>query len=481
MQEILRNNTDSASRDASRESSSKHNEISFTDKTVKYLKPKKKRESYWFKGMPGFGIRVTSKGTKSFIYMYRHEGQARMLTLGRYPELSLAKAREAYAMAAAKLDTGEDPAEDKLDLNKIERENPSVKQMVSKYIEYAKKTGKKTWRDDKRTFERDVIPMIGRMKVHKVKRRHVSAVVKKIVERGSAGQADHTLSYIKRLFNVALQWGYVEFNPCQGLEKIKSYAPRERVLSPKEVWKFWHGLDDTPLYPVIKYALRFTLCTMTRSKETMYAQWDQIDRQDGLWTIPKSLAKNNHEHRLPLNQLALEQLNQIHPYTGASDYVFGSNRYDEPPGAPPSDLKPLSKCSLSRAVARHRHEEINITERFTPHDLRRTAATYVVALGCPVDWAERLLNHVKGTLIRVYNRYSYDLEKRTGMEMLGYALERIISCETIDQVPSLEQLRREVMAKGMRYRNFGQGQPQSGPSRFEADISGGVTYQIQGI
>lgn len=454
-------------------------QIAFTDKSIRHLHAKEKRQTYWFDGMTGFGVRVTPKGTKSFIYTYRVDGQQRMLTIGQYPKISLAQARVEYAKAAEKVIRDEDPAETKLEFNQFSKENPTVKEMVSKYVEYAQKTGKKTWQQDKRTLERDVIPFIGHMRVHKVKRRHISTVINLIVERGSIGQASHTLAYIMRMFNIALQWGYVEFNPCQGIKKISTYKPRERVLTPKEIWKFWHGLERSNLCPVIKLTLRHLLCTMTRTQETRLSEWQHFDILNQLWIIPEELAKNGHAHRLPLNRLATDNLKAIKAYTGASRYTFGSTRHQNPPEVPPSGLKPLTKCALSRAIALNREEFFNIEKRFTPHDLRRTGATYVVALGCPVDWAERLLNHEKGTLIRVYNRYSYELEKRTGTEILCYALERIIACCHIDDVPSLETLRKEVHAKGLLYKHFSFGEPmKSVPQRFEAHISGGITYQM---
>ncbi len=466
-----------ASPNASRES----NKILFSDKTVKYLQPKEKREIYWFEGMIGFGLRITPKGSKSFIYSYRHDGHSRMMTLGRYPKLSLAEAREEYAKSARKFELGEDPAESKVISNITDREMPTVREFVKQYLKHCRMTGKKTWKEDERVFKKDILPILGRKKLDKVAKREIRHILNKIVERGSAGMADHTLAYVRRLFNVAEEWDLITYNPCRGLKKTQPKRSRERVLSTKEIWKFWHGLDDCDLFPVLRLALKFVLCTYTRPGETIDAMWSHIDRKHGLWVIPESMTKNGSEHRLPINDMALKIIDEVFPLTGASDFVFGSTRQIKPSEVPETNLKKLTRCALSQGLRLNRKKYIDIDQRFTPHDLRRTAATITVALGCPVDWVERLLNHTKGTLIRVYNRYSYELEKRTGSEILGYAINRIVSCDSLLDVPSLEELRREVNAKGLLYKHFSPKETVQPSQRFEGNISCGITYKISGL
>ncbi len=464
---------------ASPNASPDRNKIHFTDKSVKHLKPKEKREIYWFEGMIGFGVRVTPKGTKSFVYTYRFDGIQKMMTIGRYPKLSLAKAREEYSISASKYELGEDPAESKVLANIRERETPTVKELISQYLEYCISKRKKTWKEDQRVFEKDVIPVIGHIRINKVTKRHIRFILSDILNRGSPGMHDHTLVYLRHLFNVAEEWDYILSNPCKGIKKIKPRQSRQRVLSTKEIWKFWHGLDQCDLIPIVKLALKFTLCTYTRSGETINAMWDHFDPDSALWTIPESMTKNKQEHRIPLNGPAKNILKEIFPITGASDYVFGSTRHTKSKDIVLTDLKPLTKCALSQGLRLNRKRYIGIEKRFTPHDLRRTAATITVALGCPVDWAERLLNHTKGTLIQVYNRYSYDLEMRTGSDILGYALERIISCKTESEVPSLEILRKEINAKGLLYKHFSFIKP-SKPilNKFEVNITDSITDQF---
>src|SRR5262249_13142629 len=105
----------------------------FTDKGVAALKTKEARYAVWEGGRSGFGVRVAPSGRKSWLFMYRHGGKARRMTLGSYPSTGLATARVKFAEAKRKLDHGEDPGALALAEKQVDREASTVRQLVEEY------------------------------------------------------------------------------------------------------------------------------------------------------------------------------------------------------------------------------------------------------------------------------------------------------------------------------------------------------------
>jgi hypothetical protein len=147
--------------------------ILFTDKGIQALKPSTGRRIVWAKGLKGFGLRITPKGTKSFIYKYDIDGKDRWLTLGRYPKLKLAEALKKYGEALEKVDAGEDPAEENVQLNIKNRNALTVRQLADDYIEKYAKPRKRSWKEDERILNHDVLDRWGTSKVSKITRRNV--------------------------------------------------------------------------------------------------------------------------------------------------------------------------------------------------------------------------------------------------------------------------------------------------------------------
>ena len=131
--------------------------------------------------------------------------------------------------------------------------------------------------------------------------------------------------------------------------------------------------------------------------------WAEIDGD--IWNIPAERVKNGETQQVPLCSIALEIIEQAREYSGNCDFVFKSSY---------KLGKPMSRHTLSRAIARH-WSEMGIQEAFTPHDLRRTFRTRLAELGIPDIVAERVLGHKLQGIMAVYNRHAYDEEKRQAL------------------------------------------------------------------
>jgi integrase len=173
-----------------------------------------------------------------------------------------------------------------------------------------------------------------------------------------------------------------------------------------------------------RLALKLLLVSAQRRGELTFSKWSHFDFDSKLWTIPVELLKSSHSrrstpepHQVPLSSLAIELLNKLKALTGEGAYVL-------PARADKRKDQSYSERVLSRAV-RENAEHFDIPH-FTPHDLRRTAASFMTKLGVPRLHVEKVLNHSTGDIAEVYDRHDYLAEKRAGLERWAAHLSEII-------------------------------------------------------
>jgi integrase len=141
----------------------------------------------------------------------------------------------------------------------------------------------------------------------------------------------------------------------------------------------------------------------------------EFDLEDSVWTIPAERSKNGQAHRVPLSPLALSLIAEAREHAGDSPWLFPSPR-GEGPIAPPAVNRAVYKSLPSIDLA-----------DLTPHDLRRTAASFMTSLGIFRLVVSKILNHVEQGITAVYDRYGYDAEKRHALEVWAAHLEEILS------------------------------------------------------
>src|SRR5439155_8488717 len=188
------------------------------DATVKALAPPASGQvTHWDAAPAGFGLRIAAGGTKTWVVQYRlggRTGKVQRLTLGRYPLLGVADARDKAKEALAAVVQGEDPAGDK----RAEREAATFGEVASEYLERHAKAKKRSWREDQRILEHDVLPLWRSRRAKDITARDVRALLDGIVDRGAPIQANRTFAIIRRIFNwaAAPDRGFVPqfHNPC---------------------------------------------------------------------------------------------------------------------------------------------------------------------------------------------------------------------------------------------------------------------------
>lgn len=389
--------------------------IKFTDRSIQSLKPETSRYIKWKDNGDGLGIRVSPKGKKSFIYMYRFDGKSRMMTLGDYPKMSLVEANIAHSKALELKSLGVDPAEKHIIAARQEREAETIEELIAEYIEKWAKPRKRSWYKDQLILNKDVLPHWSKRKAKDITRKDVVALLDRIVRRGAEIQANRTLAIIRKMFNFAISRDLVEVSPCSGVKAPAAENKRERVLSEQEIVNLWIKIPQSNMHISTQIATKLLLVCGQRAGEVISMEWKEVDFDSNWWTIPAHKAKNNLAHRVPLSPMAIALLKQARIYSGQSDYVFPSPRKD----------KHINVDAISKAFKRSA-EFFAFEEKVTPHDLRRTAASHMTSMGINRLIVKKILNHVESDITAVYDRHSYDIEKRSALDAWDNRLNQII-------------------------------------------------------
>jgi integrase len=386
----------------------------FTDRSIGALKPKAARYEVWEGG--GFGIRVSPRGVKTWVWVYHFDGRPRRMTLGTYPELGVADAHVRLADARKLLAKGTDPGAKTVADNKAERIAETVAELAAMYLDKWARPRKRSADEDERQLRKDVIPAWGRRKAKDITRRDVIALLDNIVDRGSPIAANRTLAVIRRMFGWALSRDIISASPCVAVKAPAKERRRDRVLSAEEIATFWRTLEgpELPISASIRLALKFQLVTAQRKGEVIRAAWSEFDLYQGVWTIPAEKAKNGLPHRVPLSPLAHAVLGEIAANRNGSDWLFSSPKKDAPVGGQSVDH------------AMRRHHEVLGTGDASPHDLRRTAASHMTSIGISRLVVSKILNHAEAGVTAVYDRHSYDAEKRAAFDAWSARLQEII-------------------------------------------------------
>lgn len=455
----------------------KSNSLKFTDVTIRHLKPTKKNKEYWCQGLSGLGIRVSPKGTKTWFYYYRIGKTQRRLNLGRYPKISLSDAISVYHKAKNEIELGIDPLiERKKEKEQFDKEL-KVSQLVEYYLEYSKKSGKKSFILEKKCFEKDLIPILGKRKITTIDPKDLAKIFNQIItEREAPSSATHLYSYIRRLFNFASDMGLMRRrdNPCLDIKLNIKKKKKNRHLTPQEIFLFWYGIDKIKMTPVVKYALKFMLLTLARGGEVRQMKWSDIDFNERIWTLPRT--KNGHLHRIYLNDMAMSILQKVGKYSDGKGLVFGSTGQYSKCGVIKTNLKPLHNRTLCQPIKRH-FNVFKIKESFTPHDLRRTGATIIASLFGRQDLVKMCLNHVRNDITDVYDQYTYDVEKKNAMNALNKAIILIIDSPNIESVPTFDILRQKVLSRDTMFNGY-ESNGQSMNKDFQATVSHPVSYRL---
>ncbi len=407
-----------------------------TDRKIASLKPGNELTEWFDESTPGFGIRVSPKGKKTWFVMYRFAGLRRRLKFGRYPEVSLEKARIKARKALSDVSEGKDPAQiKKAQEALIKRERLEAKtfnQLTQIYIDDYAKVNKRSWEEDQRIIDKLLKPEFGTLNVKEITRSHVRGLLRGMAAKAPV-QANRAHACLRKIFNWAIKEEIVDMegNPAAGISSPGGREkPKERNLSDDEIKAVWNELEKDSTAP--KKALQLILLTGQRPGEVVGLPWEELNLNDALWMLPGSRAKNGLANIVPLSNQAIRIIEKQREALESQMKKREKRGQKVPQSAFVFPCRHLTKDKAMTVFAIDQEAQ-NISAKleipgFTPHDLRRTCSTKLGEMLIPGHLIDRITNHKPtGITDRVYNKYDYLKEKQEALNAWGARLSRIVS------------------------------------------------------
>jgi len=394
----------------------------FTDRALMSLRPASgKRYEVWDLATPGLGVRVNSRGRKVFVLSARYPGRTHFQRrrLGEYPMMTLAEARAEAERWKRLVARGVDP--------KADEGTNTFASVAEAYFAHIRRRGQRRADDVERAVRREFIARWGNRPITAIERSDVRAVINATVARGKVGMALLLLSYIRCLFNWAVDQDVygLTASPCDRMRPasiIGTLSPRARILDDRELRALWNACERLA-YPLGRCYQLLTLTGQRRS-EVVRAEWKEFDFANEVWSIPPTRMKMAAPHVVPLTDDVITLLNSL-PRFGPYLFTFDGER--------PVTINARTKERLDNEM----RCELGTVEHFRTHDIRRTMRSTLPKLRVPTEIAELVIGHAKRGLIAIYDRYAYLDEKRHALELWSARLRSIVGSTVPDNVVTL--------------------------------------------
>jgi integrase len=385
--------------------------IRLTKSAIDALPTSQSDEVYWDAGCPGFGVKVTPKGRKVFIVLYRTGGagsRLRKYTIGPYGRVTLHQARvAAQKVFAAKLE-GRDPAADKRAARRrivADRVEDVLETFIAQRL-----SQNRSGDEIARLLRREVgKPWSGRS-IHEISKRDVVEVVTAIEQRGAPVAANKALKAIKTFLRWCVGRAVLDQSPAEGVPLPSKEVARDRVL------------DDSELAQIILAArkiggpyggiVELLALTGQRREEVAGLQWEELNLAQRIWTLPKSRTKNEKAHVIHLSEQSMAVLTRA---DWPAPYMFSL-----------LGTKPFQEFSR----AKRRLDELSGVTGWRLHDLRRSCVSGMARLGIAPHIADKILNHQAGIIsgvAAVYQRHDFLAERRAALDAWGTHVGRVLA------------------------------------------------------
>ncbi|MGD1472810.1 integrase domain-containing protein [Vibrio harveyi] len=377
-----------------------------TDKEIKASKPGDK-EYNLFDG-DGLRLRIKPNGSKHWLLNYKRPTNSKRtnLSLGKYPDLSLANARKSALEAKELIAQGIDPQEERkrlLNEHKATHEH-TFSLIATKWFEIKKDSVTANYAIDIwRSLELHILPSLTSTPVKDIDAPMIIELLKPIEAKGSLETVKRLAQRLNEIMNYAANCGLIKANPLTGIKAAFKKPKKENMaaLAPTELPELMSAIANASIKRTTRCLLEWQLHTMTRPAEAAGARWDELDLDNKVWIIPAERMKKRREHRIPLTEQVLAILEVIKPISGHRDYIFPSDRDPQ---------KPCNSQTANMALKR-----MGFAGRLVSHGLRSLASTTLNEQGFESDLIEAALAHVDDNQVRsAYNRTDY-LERRIPM------------------------------------------------------------------
>ncbi|MDO3816597.1 integrase domain-containing protein [Salmonella enterica] len=370
---------------------------------------------YLFDGR-GLCLQIKPNGNKYWRCRYTRPatGKATEVSLGQYPDVSLADARKEHQKYLALLAKGIDPRELVREAEKQVRLADESRFRVVAEKWYAIKKGNVTEKHAAQiwsSLEKNVFPAIGDIPVMHLKAPDLIAALKTIEARGALETLRRIVQRVNEVMDFAVNSGLMEINPLYRVSRMFGTPNMAHMptIRPEKLPELVRRIETTNLGPLTRYLIWWQLLTLVRPVEAAGAKWSEIDTEKKLWTVPLERMKKRREHQVPLSPEMLWVLEKLKPMTGHTPFLF--------PGRVKND-KPMSSQTVNMALRRMGYQG-----ELVSHGFRAIGSTAMNEAGFLPDAIEAVLSHVDDNKIRAaYNRSTY-LEQR--VELMGWWSRKI--------------------------------------------------------
>ena len=394
----------------------KRQSLKLTATTVRTLAlPLGKREyTYFDEDVKGFGLRLREAGSRSFIFQYKIGAKHRRMALGTASAATIASVRKTAERLYARVKLGEDPFSDKAEAKAGAAK--TFKAAATQYLDHQRERLRpRSYPDLDRHLTKHA-KTLHELQLAKITRRDIAPVIANVAKNSGEVTANRVRTSLSSFFSWAMTQGLVDTNPVIGTARNKEHS-RTRVLEPAELGLIWYALGDDHFGAIIK----LLALTGQRAGEIAALRWSEI--HDDMIVLPADRTKNHRAHVVPISapagKIIKAQLRRTNAAGEPRDLIFGLAN-----GAFSGWSN--SKEKLDARIAEATGKTL---PHWTPHDLRRTAATGMAELGVQPHVIEAVLNHVSGHkagVAGIYNRSSYEREKRHALDLWADHLTAIV-------------------------------------------------------
>ncbi|HAK0614884.1 TPA: tyrosine-type recombinase/integrase [Salmonella enterica] len=390
--------------------------MKLTARQISTAKPTEK--PYKLSDGGGLYLLVNPNGSRYWRMKYRYAGKEKLLSIGVYPDVTLAEARDKRTQAKRILAAGDDPSE----VKQAEREaknlavNNSFELLALEWHEHKKPNWSSGYADDILEYLRkDIFPYIGKKAITDIKPMTMLSVLKKMEDRGVLDKLKKTRQACRQIFTYAIITGRAEFNPVTDLAGALKTPKQQHFphLMPTQIGPFIHAVNTYSGSKVTRIATLLLMYTSVRTIELRASEWTEFDLDNDLWQIPKERMKMRRPHLVPFSRQVKSHLLELKKITGWGKYVF--------PGRNDAH-KPMSEASINQVIKR-----IGFAGKVTGHGFRHTMSTILHEKGFNSAWIEAQLAHADRNTIRgTYNHAQYLDGRREMLQWYADYLDELV-------------------------------------------------------
>ena len=395
-----------------------------SDTKIKALKPAER--DYKIVDDRGLQLLVRVSGSKLWQVRYRFEGKEKVASLGAYPDVGLAQAREVRDSLRKQLASGQNPAEVRRTqkLARLVTVDQTFQKVALQWFDWwSPSKNKRHAGYVKSRLEADVFPQIGKRPVAEIQPIELVAMVKNIEKRGALDIAKRVYQTCGQIFRYAVVNGVAQKNPCSDIKPSDVLKAQKRTnfarIDAKELPELLRKIEAYQGTALTRMAIKLMSHTFVRTSELIGARWDEIDFESAEWRLPANRMKMKTPHIVPLSRQALEVLRVLHHVSGTNQLLFPGER---------DHAKPMSNNTILKALDR-----MGYKGRMTGHGFRGIASTVLHEEGFDHQHIELQLAHQERKSVSSAYNHALDLKPRA--EMMQWWSEYLDRCVSKNVIP----------------------------------------------